>query len=220
MTDHPADATATPDTPDAAASAVSTGTPLPPPSVQPTSRNIPDLDLHLFNEGTHRRLYEQLGAQPLADGGVRFAVWAPSARAVHVVGDFDGWSGETPLRNLPSASAAMSAWRHSAPAWPSPSSRLAATGQCSTATSPEPARAGCRCATTASPSASRSAPMLRARRAARRSSSTDRCRREEPSAQWRLRVHVDIDVRRASEVDGPHDLPEADVERSAGRWVW
>ncbi len=58
--------------------------------------SIPDLDLHLFNEGTHRRLHEQLGAQPV-DGGVRFAVWAPAARAVHVVGDFDGWSGETPL---------------------------------------------------------------------------------------------------------------------------
>ncbi len=58
------------------------------------SRNtIPDLDLHLLGEGTHRRLYEQLGAHP-TDGGTRFAVWAPSARAVHVIGDFDGWTGE------------------------------------------------------------------------------------------------------------------------------
>jgi 1,4-alpha-glucan branching enzyme len=71
---------------------------------QPAHSNrstIPELDLHLFNEGTHRRLYRQLGAQadPTGDGGdgVRFAVWAPAARAVHVVGDFDGWSGETPL---------------------------------------------------------------------------------------------------------------------------
>ncbi|MGA1073961.1 MAG: 1,4-alpha-glucan branching protein GlgB [Ilumatobacteraceae bacterium] len=57
---------------------------------------IPDLDLHLFAEGTHRRLYEQLGAQP-GDGGCRFAVWAPSARAVHLVSDVDDWAGETEL---------------------------------------------------------------------------------------------------------------------------
>src|SRR5262245_21832755 len=55
--------------------------------------SIPDVDLHLFGEGTHRRLYTQLGAQP-GDDGTRFAVWAPAARAVHVVGDFDGWTGE------------------------------------------------------------------------------------------------------------------------------
>lgn len=55
-----------------------------------------DLDLHLFNEGTHRRLYDVLGAHPTS-GGVRFAVWAPSARVVHVVGDFDGWAGEHEL---------------------------------------------------------------------------------------------------------------------------
>lgn len=54
---------------------------------------IPDLDLHLLGEGTHRRLYEQLGAHT-TDGGTRFAVWAPSARAVHVIGDFDDWVGE------------------------------------------------------------------------------------------------------------------------------
>jgi 1,4-alpha-glucan branching enzyme len=57
---------------------------------------IPDLDLHLFGEGTHRRLYRQLGAQP-GEGATRFAVWAPAARQVHVVGDFDGWSGEHTL---------------------------------------------------------------------------------------------------------------------------
>ena len=59
--------------------------------------SIPDLDLHLFSEGTHRRLYLQLGAQP-GDGGTRFAVWAPAARAVHVVGDFDDWTGEHALQ--------------------------------------------------------------------------------------------------------------------------
>ena len=58
-----------------------------------TNATIPDLDLHLFGEGTHRRLHEQLGAQP-GEGGCRFAVWAPDASVVHVVGDFDGWSTE------------------------------------------------------------------------------------------------------------------------------
>ena len=61
-----------------------------------TNASIPDLDLHLLGEGTHRRLHEQLGAQP-GVGGCRFAVWAPSARAVHVIGDFDGWVGEVEL---------------------------------------------------------------------------------------------------------------------------
>jgi alpha-1,4-glucan:alpha-1,4-glucan 6-glycosyltransferase/4-alpha-glucanotransferase len=51
-------------------------------------------DLYLFNEGTHIRLYRKLGAHLSTDPdrpGVRFAVWAPSARAVSVVGDFNGW---------------------------------------------------------------------------------------------------------------------------------
>lgn len=51
-------------------------------------------DLWLFAEGTHTRLYEVLGAHPLTvDGtrGVLFAVWAPEAEAVSVVGDFNGW---------------------------------------------------------------------------------------------------------------------------------
>src|SRR5690606_11646027 len=47
-------------------------------------------------EGTHRRLYEQLGAQP-SDGGSRFAVWAPSARSVHLVCDLDDWEHEHEL---------------------------------------------------------------------------------------------------------------------------
>ncbi len=53
-----------------------------------------DLDLHLFNEGRHFELAFCLGAQPMVvDGvrGVRFAVWAPNARAVAVVGDFNSW---------------------------------------------------------------------------------------------------------------------------------
>ena len=51
-------------------------------------------DLYLFNEGTHFRLYEKLGAHPLTvDGqkGTYFAVWAPGAERVFVMGDFNGW---------------------------------------------------------------------------------------------------------------------------------
>jgi 1,4-alpha-glucan branching enzyme len=53
-----------------------------------------DLDLHLFNEGRHFEVASHLGASvAIIDGvsGVRFAVWAPNARAVSVVGDFDTW---------------------------------------------------------------------------------------------------------------------------------
>jgi len=48
-------------------------------------------DLHLFNEGTHHRLYRKLGAH-VVDGGTRFAVWAPNARTVSVIGDWNGWT--------------------------------------------------------------------------------------------------------------------------------
>jgi 1,4-alpha-glucan branching enzyme len=47
-------------------------------------------DLFLFNQGTHYRLYEKLGAHLVA-GGTYFAVWAPNARQVSVVGDWNGW---------------------------------------------------------------------------------------------------------------------------------
>jgi 1,4-alpha-glucan branching enzyme len=53
-----------------------------------------ELDLHLAGEGRHERIYEQLGAHLDDDGGVRFAVWAPNARAVAVVGDWNGWRGD------------------------------------------------------------------------------------------------------------------------------
>jgi 1,4-alpha-glucan branching enzyme len=55
-----------------------------------------DLDLHLFNEGKDRRCYEKLGAHVKTINGVQgvaFAVWAPSARRVSVVGDWNGWDG-------------------------------------------------------------------------------------------------------------------------------
>ena len=53
-----------------------------------------DFDIDLFKAGKHYRLYEKLGAHPIeVDGvsGVYFAVWAPSARSVSVVGDFNYW---------------------------------------------------------------------------------------------------------------------------------
>ena len=53
---------------------------------------LSDADIHLFNEGTHRGLAEKLGAHPLGPAGTAFAVWAPSARAVSVIGDFNGWN--------------------------------------------------------------------------------------------------------------------------------
>ncbi|MEI8237907.1 MAG: 1,4-alpha-glucan branching protein GlgB [Actinomycetota bacterium] len=52
---------------------------------------LSDLDLFLFGEGTHRRLWSFLGAHVMAEGGVRFAVWAPNASAVYAVGDWNGW---------------------------------------------------------------------------------------------------------------------------------
>ena len=55
-----------------------------------------DLDLHLAAEGRHEELYTRLGAHVREiDGvtGTAFAVWAPSARAVSVVGDFNSWDG-------------------------------------------------------------------------------------------------------------------------------
>jgi 1,4-alpha-glucan branching enzyme len=62
-----------------------------PAEASPPASRLSELDLHLFNEGTHRRLWDKLGAHA-APGGVQFAVWAPSAKKVHVTGDFDGWS--------------------------------------------------------------------------------------------------------------------------------
>ena len=63
-----------------------------------------ETDLYLFSEGTHRRLWECLGAHPrTVDGveGVAFSVWAPSARRVSVVGDFSTWDGRAfPMRSL------------------------------------------------------------------------------------------------------------------------
>ncbi|MDA1040876.1 MAG: 1,4-alpha-glucan branching protein GlgB [Planctomycetota bacterium] len=59
---------------------------------------LTDYDFHLLGEGRHWKSYEKLGGQlHSADGvdGVNFAVWAPNADAVSVVGDFNGWDGRT-----------------------------------------------------------------------------------------------------------------------------
>jgi 1,4-alpha-glucan branching enzyme len=63
-----------------------------------------DLDLYLFGEGNHTRIYEKLGAHPMTRDGVEgthFAVWAPNAKRVSVVGDFNEWDGRAhPMRSL------------------------------------------------------------------------------------------------------------------------
>ena len=68
---------------------------------------VGDVDLHLFNEGTHRRLWEMLGAHPCEiDGerGVSFAVWAPNARSASVIGQHEMWDGRLmPMRKLGSS---------------------------------------------------------------------------------------------------------------------
>jgi 1,4-alpha-glucan branching enzyme len=73
-------------------------------SVGPT---FGDIDLHLFGEGRHERIYEKLGAHPITKGrtkGVSFAVWAPNAERVSVVGNFNGWNGEqNPMSRLGSS---------------------------------------------------------------------------------------------------------------------
>jgi 1,4-alpha-glucan branching enzyme len=51
-------------------------------------------DIYLFKEGSHARLYENLGCHLAGDGSASFAVWAPNARSVSVIGDFNGWDAE------------------------------------------------------------------------------------------------------------------------------
>jgi 1,4-alpha-glucan branching enzyme len=66
-----------------------------------------DVDLHLFNEGTHHEIWKKLGAHLRTIDGVEgcsFAVWAPNARRVSVVGDFCSWDGRVfPMRIMGSS---------------------------------------------------------------------------------------------------------------------
>ncbi len=56
-------------------------------------------DIYLFKEGTHANLYRNLGCHLADAGGARFAVWAPNARDVSVIGEWNGWRpGANPMR--------------------------------------------------------------------------------------------------------------------------
>jgi 1,4-alpha-glucan branching enzyme len=67
-------------------------------------RVLTDFDLHLLAEGTHHRAFEKLGSHRITVGtttGVHFAVWAPNAGGVSLIGDFNGWDGRVnPMRLL------------------------------------------------------------------------------------------------------------------------
>ncbi len=67
-------------------------------------RVLTDYDLYLFGEGKHTRIYDKLGAHLITlrgTAGVHFAVWAPNARRVSVVADFNAWDGRRhPMRNV------------------------------------------------------------------------------------------------------------------------
>jgi 1,4-alpha-glucan branching enzyme len=61
-----------------------------------SSPALTDYDLHLFAEGNHHRIYEKMGAHVMEMGGVKgvyFALWAPEARNVSLLGDFNNWDG-------------------------------------------------------------------------------------------------------------------------------
>ena len=67
-------------------------------------QKITETDRYLFGKGTHYEIYEKLGAHPAVSGkrhGVSFAVWAPHAASVSVIGDFNGWDpNEAPMEPL------------------------------------------------------------------------------------------------------------------------
>jgi 1,4-alpha-glucan branching enzyme len=73
----------------------------PGPLLGESLEQLKELDFHLFSEGTHTRIYEKLGAHLAVRAGVAgtaFAVWAPNAGAVSLIGDFNAWdNGRTPL---------------------------------------------------------------------------------------------------------------------------
>jgi 1,4-alpha-glucan branching enzyme len=68
---------------------------LPPAVVLEGDTLLTEQDLYLFNEGSHHRLYRKMGAHPCTRNGVpgtHFAVWAPGAEQVSLIGDFNGWT--------------------------------------------------------------------------------------------------------------------------------
>ncbi|HOI62416.1 MAG TPA: 1,4-alpha-glucan branching enzyme, partial [Methanoculleus sp.] len=71
------------------------------PDITRTRSLITDYDVYLFRQGSHSRLYDRLGSHPAVIDdrrGTFFAVWAPNAVEVSVIGDFNGWkAGENPL---------------------------------------------------------------------------------------------------------------------------
>ena len=86
-----------------------------------TAPFISDYDLHLMREGKHYRVYQKLGAHLHNVGGasgVHFAVQAPNAERVSVIGDFNAWNAEThPLRvvSAPDAAPLSNVVFHSSP---------------------------------------------------------------------------------------------------------
>jgi len=69
--------------------------PTEPQSIQQRESRLGDIDLHLFNEGTHYDLWRKLGSHVVQndDGfGTNFAVWAPNAKSVSVIGEFNDWN--------------------------------------------------------------------------------------------------------------------------------
>ena len=66
------------------------------------SMKFTDLDQYLFGQGTNYEIYKKLGAHPTTyrrRKGVHFAVWAPNAQSVSVIGEFNGWT-ETPMNRV------------------------------------------------------------------------------------------------------------------------
>ena len=73
-------------------------TPTLPPPPRSDASLLTAQDLFLFNEGTHYRIYDKLGAHPTTVAGkpgTYFGVWAPNASAVSLVGDFNGWNTQS-----------------------------------------------------------------------------------------------------------------------------
>jgi 1,4-alpha-glucan branching enzyme len=76
-------------------------------TVAPLRTALSGHDLYLFREGTHSRLYEKLGAH-VVDGATEFAVWAPNAASVALIGDFNGWD---PRKHPMKASGEAGIWQ-------------------------------------------------------------------------------------------------------------